>query len=127
MKRSAIKRSTKPIRKRAKPRRGRERDVAYLRFISSQSCMACVTSGHPSGNSDLILGYLQCTPTEAAHVGERGLGQKCNDREAIPLCMDHHRLGKDAHHVLGKKFWKYHGLNREALIAHYNKLYQESL
>lgn len=64
-------------------------------------------------------------PVEAAHVGERGLGQKSPDREAIPLCSHHHRTGPQAHHVLGKKFWAHHGLDPKAIIAELNKLYDE--
>jgi predicted nucleic acid binding AN1-type Zn finger protein len=32
---------------------------------------------------------------EAHHAGERGLGQKCSDRETIPLCAAHHRQWHD--------------------------------
>jgi len=62
---------------------------------------------------------------EAAHVGEHGLGQKCSDRETVPLCATHHRTGKDSHHVLGKKFWAHHGLNRDAIVKDLNRLYDE--
>lgn len=54
--------------------------------------------------------------TEAAHVGQRGLSQKCSDRETIPLCAFHHRTGPESHHRLGKLFWKHHGLDRYELI-----------
>jgi hypothetical protein len=63
--------------------------------------------------------------TEAAHVGVRGLGQKSSDRSAIPLCAEHHRLGRDSHHRLGKRFWEHHGLDRDALIAELNRRYEE--
>jgi len=60
---------------------------------------------------------------ECAHVGMRGLGQKCHDRETIPLCVHHHRTGPQSHHALGKGFWKYWRLNRYDLIKHYNQHY----
>lgn len=63
--------------------------------------------------------------TEVAHVGERGLGQKCSDRETVPLCAEHHRTGPHAHHVLGKNFWDCHGLDRDAIIAKLNEQYRE--
>ncbi len=98
--------------KRAKPRRGTLKDPAYLDFIRGHQCCACK-----------MWGASQSTPTEAAHVGERGLGQKCSDREAIPLCATHHRTGALAQHVLGKKFWAFHGLDRAKLIAQYQERY----
>ncbi len=48
---------------------------AYLKWIRTLDC--CVCGGSPS---------------EAAHTGERGLGQKGSDYEAIPLCTPCHRL-----------------------------------
>jgi len=114
--------STKPIsRKRSKPRRGPVKDPAYLEWITQQQCCACrewPSSFRPTSQS---------TPTEAAHCGTRGLGQKCSDREALPLCERHHRTGPLAHHKLGKKFWSYHGLNREKLIAEYNHRFEASI
>jgi len=67
----------------------------------------------------------QHTRTEAAHVGDRGLGQKCSDRETIPLCAEHHTQGRDSYHKLGKKFWEHHGLDRFELIARLNAMYTE--
>ncbi len=32
---------------------------------------------------------------EAHHAGRRGVGQKCHDDEAIPLCTGHHRAWHD--------------------------------
>jgi hypothetical protein len=75
------------------------KDPEYLKFIRGLPCLVCARLGG-----------------EAAHVGLRGMSQKCPDREAIPLCAKHHRTGKDSHHVLGKKFWEYHDLDRETLV-----------
>lgn len=61
--------------------------------------------------------------SEAAHVGLRGLGSKCSDREAIPLCAEHHRIGPDSHHALGRYFWAHYGLDRDAIIKELNRLY----
>jgi hypothetical protein len=109
----------KPIRRSPlKPRTRRARkneDPAYLDWIRTQPCVLCVS-----------WGMFQKRITEAAHVGMRGMSQKCSDRETIPLCAEHHRLGPVSHHVLGKKFWAHHGLNREEMIRSFNASYDGS-
>ncbi len=100
------------IRKRRTSRRGPTRDVKYLNWIRSFMCLVCRNSPLP-----------QSSRTEAAHVGERGLGQKCSDRETIPLCALHHRIGPESHHVLGKGFWQHHGINKSKTINTLNALY----
>jgi len=98
IKRTAIKRRPPRVRRDLNPR--------YLDWLRQQRCM--LASAHCNG------------AIEAAHVGDRGLGQKCADREAVPLCAAHHRTGPGAHHVLGKKFWMFHGLHRDAVVLAYN-------
>ena len=88
------------------------KDKAYLEWIRSLSCVVCDSQGHP-----------QTSITEAAHVGERGLSQKCSDRETIPLCAGHHRIGVTAQHRLGKKFWEHHQIYLDTLIAGLNERY----
>jgi len=115
------------------------KDPAYLDFIRSRACIICAfaeqrwnqhrtmreritaagvdfTDHTPIGNSPKPQ---QLTPTEAAHVGLRGLRQKCSDRETLPLCAEHHRTGPDSHHVLGKRFWEHHGIDRDIWVAAY--------
>lgn len=102
--------SRSPIKRRrpGKPRRGRVRDPKYLAWLREQWCAICeFRPGSEAGTGHI----------EAAHVGERGLGQKSDDRAAIPLCVRHHRTGADSHHVLGKKFWAHHRLDRDLLVA----------
>lgn len=101
-----------------------ERDEKYLAFIRRQPCILCDDAMERRAFVDGVP-YRQETHTEAAHAGERGFRQKCSDRETIPLCVRHHRTGKDSHHVLGKRFWGHHDINREAVIAGYNKLYEQ--
>jgi hypothetical protein len=94
-----------PIRRRRRPRRGSTRNPAYLEYIRSLPCLVCVQESEP-----------QKTRTEAAHVGKRGLGQKCSDYETLPLCGEHHRYGVSAIHVLGR-FWEaYHQISVESEI-----------
>jgi hypothetical protein len=64
-------------------------------------------------------------PAEAAHVGKRGLSQKCPDREAIPVCAEHHRIWATSLHVLGKRFWAFWFIDRDELIAELRDRYKE--
>lgn len=100
------------------------KDPAYLKWLHRFACIVCLIQelrekwpGDP--------GSSQITPTEAAHCGNRGLSQKCSDREALPICCQHHRLGRDSAHKLQKNFWEHHGLDRDALIRKYNARYDE--
>jgi hypothetical protein len=95
--------------KRLRPRRGRILDAAYLGWIRRQPCSV------PGCKSRYV---------EAAHVGDRGLGIRCDDRQAIALCSGHHRLRADAQHVLGKRFWAHHGIDRWEIIASYHARYE---
>jgi hypothetical protein len=51
------------------------RSSAHLKWIRTQPCVVCFSKRN----------------VEAAHVGSRGMGQKCSDLETIPLCQLHHR------------------------------------
>ena len=105
-------------RKRSKPRRGRVRDPKYLAWIRTLPCILSACEH---------CRCFICAPIEAAHVGERGLGQKCSDRETVPLCAAHHRLDRHSHHRLGHIFWTFHGLTRDAIIADLNARYEREM
>lgn len=96
-----------------------ERSKSYRDFIGEQPCIACYPPWFRYRWDD-----RQKSPTEVAHVGLRGLGQKCSDLETLPLCTEHHRTGEKAHHVLGKNFWAEHGLDRDQLIASFQEKYK---
>ena len=82
--------------------------LAYWDWIRAQPCAVC---GVRRG-------------IEAAHVGLRGLAQKCSGWEVIPLCKKHHARGlPESHHELGKRFWIFHNLDRYGLIRKYRTLY----
>jgi hypothetical protein len=71
--------------RRATPRRsGRVRDAAYMAWVRTLTCAASAMDGH------VCEGAM-----EADHVGARGLGQKCSDRETIALCSLAHRQRTD--------------------------------
>ena len=93
------------------------RDPQYLSWIRTLPCVVCSQWGFK------IRGYLGTI--EAAHVGQRGLSQKCPDRETLPLCVFHHRLGPNAVHVLGRNFWTRWKLDRYELIAEFNRRYDK--
>lgn len=91
------------------PRHDPRRDSDYLRWVRMLPCVVCFVWKLPH--------LRHFGSIEAAHVGERGLGQKCPDNQVLPLCCWHHRTGPHAVHVLGRKFWTYWKLDRYALIA----------
>lgn len=95
------------------------KDPEYLAWLHTLACsvVGCAQRLGPE--------YFDRGIIEAAHVGRRGLSQKCPDREAIPLCRLHHRTGMSSHHQLGKLFWLFHGLDREQLIEELNRRYEE--
>lgn len=105
-----------PLRKWKQPRPNAKIDEPYKAFIRSLPCIVCF------GWSLRIKGYHAFV--ECAHVGQRGLSQKSPDRETIPLCVWHHRLGPQSIHALGKRFWSYWRLSRPELIAEYNRKFE---
>ena len=81
------------------------RDLRYLAWIRTFPCLVC----------GAIRGI------EASHAGPRGLGQKSPDSSAIPLCIKHHRTGKDSYHKLGaRRFAEVHNLDIPAVVRRLN-------
>lgn len=91
-------------------------DPKFLAFLRTCRCCVCAAKG-----------LEQTTPTEAAHSGPRGLGMRCPDRQSIGLCAEHHRTGRDAQHVLGKRFAAHHGIDIDILFAKYARMYDAGL
>lgn len=94
------------------------KDPEYLHFIHQINCIIC------EGGRIGVSVRFRAPAVEAHHAGERGLGQKADDRTAIPLCRDHHLEGKDAVHKLGKKFWAHHGIDKQHLIKRLNDTFE---
>ncbi len=86
----------------------READPAYLRFIRSQPC---------------AVKGCKSRYQEAAHTGDRALGRKAKDRQAIPLCPYHHTTGPHCYHRGRRAFEAFHGLDIAALIQELNAWY----
>lgn len=100
------------------------KDLAYVAWLHTLPCVCCafleiIVRAHGAQPQ------AQLWPTEAAHVGDRGLSQKCPDREAIPLCAEHHRLDRFSAHRLQKKFWEHYGIDKKKLIERLNRAYKE--
>jgi hypothetical protein len=55
------------------------RSKAYLAFVRTHPCISCGKEG----------------PSEADHVGPRGVGQKTSDYRCVPLCSACHRWRTD--------------------------------
>lgn len=94
--------------------------LAYWDWVRKQPCICC-----PSREGRTMRGIMwQQSPTEVAHVGSRGVGQKSSGWEVLPLCKFHHRRGFPlSHHTLGKRFWSFHGLDRYRLIRELRERY----
>ena len=88
-------------------RKNRIPDQKYQDYIRSFACVVCV-----------LLNLRQRSKTQCCHVGLRGLGTKCSDRETLPFCRLHHR----EQHASQKRFWKVYGLDRVELV----RTFQES-
>jgi len=103
------------LRKYRAPRLNLKLDPVYCRWIRTQPCVVCSKWGLRMQG---YAGFVEC-----AHVGMRGLRQKCDDRETIPLCVWHHRTGPHSVHA-GKGFWSHWKLNRYELIAEFNRRFE---
>lgn len=80
-----------------------DQDADYLAMVRDCPCLHCGME-----------------PSEAAHVRfasaafgkASGLQKKPEDRWALPLCAEHHRLGRDAQHNRGEQeFWAALGIH----------------
>ena len=89
------------------------KDAAYLAWLHNFPCVVCVQLNVP-----------QTSPTEAAHVGPRGLSQKCPDRVTLPLCREHHREGQFSQHSMGKMFWPHFDLELNELLLKFQCRYE---
>ncbi len=59
----------------------RVRDVDYMRSVRGLPCMLSGVARAGVCNGDV----------EADHAGDRGVGQKADDKTCIPMCRKHHR------------------------------------
>ena len=83
------------------------RDREYLKFIKRLPCVAC----------------LRTWWIDAAHIGPHALGQKSDDRTAIPLCRKHHVEFDQCQW----RFAERHHLDIPALIQMFQHFYQTKM
>jgi hypothetical protein len=130
-----------PLKRRPrKPRPEGWDDPDFLAWLRKWPCYVCLRKSCKSGSpyqffrviadASVRSGFvhffsMNCGPTEAAHIGIRGLRQKSKDREAMPLGRNHHQHGPESHHVLGREFWEHHGLDRDTVLAILWDLYEK--
>ena len=108
----------KPLKRSPIKRRRKKTDnPAYLKWIRTLPCSipACPYFGSFFHR------------IEAHHAGDHGLSQRAPDRTAIPLCDVHHREAWSSVHNLGKYFWKFHKLDRDAIINELNSRYDQKM
>lgn len=142
MKRSSLNSRYTPITsKRAIPRARAEKeawtsggrtpgiDPKYRAWIRLLPCIICLKNWLFSESAEAIVEAAmmgQNEVSECAHIGSRGLGQKCSDRQSCALCPDHHRTGAEARHVLGRNFWTFHKMDRDAVIRRLQELHKSA-
>jgi hypothetical protein len=78
-------------------------DADYLSLVRDLPCLHC--GMEPSEAAHLRL-------SSAAYGKTSGLGRKPESRWVLPLCAEHHRLGRAAQHNQGEaEFWASLGIN----------------
>lgn len=87
----------------------RARDAVYLYKLHSLPCIICT-------RRPVEAAHIRLTDDDMARVtGWRtgaGGAEKPADVWALPLCVQHHREGPDAEHVIGtKEFWRRHHID----------------
>lgn len=97
-------------------RHPRHHDEKYLRWVRRQPCCICGKRA----------------PNEAAHIRAAspshdkrptGMGERPDDRWAVPMCRGDHREGRDSQHANNElAWWLGHGKNPfETAIAYYRE------
>lgn len=96
------------LRPRSPTNKKRARDMDYMAWVKTLPCLACGAKA----------------PSEAAHTGPRGLGQKAPDSQVIPLCAEDHRTGRNALDRIGPAaFQKMYSIDFAGVVADLNRRY----
>jgi hypothetical protein len=84
--------------------RNQQGDADYLALVRQLPCLHC--------GMEPAYEAAHVRMASAAFGKASGLAKKPADRWALPLCPDHHRLGRDAQHHQGEQlFWDALGIN----------------
>lgn len=91
-----------------RPRQRRQREgmsVSHLSMVRQCPCVIC--------------GKYGCDPHHLLRTGERGMGMKSPDKDALPLCLgpEGHHTGPDSPHAHGNEdaWFASHGLDGRAI------------
>jgi hypothetical protein len=87
---------------RSKTKKERE----HMDKVARLGCLICRKEGNPY------------SPAELHHIRDvriTGLGQRAKHTEVIPLCIAHHRIGKESFHNNSRAFSKKWGSQKELL------------
>ena len=80
----------------------RKHKKEHLSKIASLGCIICRKMGFNS-------------PAEIHHINEGRIGKRADFNKTIPLCVIHHRQGKESYHYSPKNFNKKWGSQKELL------------
>lgn len=123
MKRTPLKRSTKPLKrtplKRFTPlkkhksgKRSEPGSAAYLKWIRSLPCIIC----------EGLMGKSEAAHTKV--MGSSGMAQKSNHRSCIPLCAWDHTLLWNSYHELPEQDWaELHHIDLLRIVQSLNSLW----
>ncbi len=102
LKRTALKRSMKPIpERRAKLRRGPMRCPEYRAWLRHQHCCVCLGIARTDATK---VDFYKCTPVDPAHTQNNGMRSKGPDASCAPLCRVHHDEYDAGRNVFEQKY-----------------------
>jgi hypothetical protein len=88
------------------PRSKTKAERIHMERVANLGCLICRKQGN------------LYSPAELHHIRDvtlTGLGQRAKHTEIIPLCVAHHRIGKESFHNNSRAFSKKWGSQRELL------------
>ena len=88
------------------PRSKTKAERIHMERVANLGCLICRKEGN------------LYSPAELHHIRDvtlTGLGQRAKHTEIIPLCVAHHRIGKESFHNNSRAFSKKWGSQRELL------------
>ena len=95
-----------------------KKEKEHMDRVANLGCLICRKEGNPF------------SPAELHHIRDvriTGPGQRAKHTEVIPLCVAHHRIGKESFHYNSKAFTKKWGSQKDLLVETLNLLIHDSL
>jgi len=88
-----------------------KKERQYMDSVARLGCLICRKEGNPY------------SPAELHHIRDMtGMGTRSSHFEVIPLCVNHHRIGKESFHHNSRAFSKKWGSQRDLLKETLNLL-----